>query len=634
MWRCVLVDSFTQAGKTNKCFKIINKKIIEEDVATLVLFVTQANSTASANQVIQRAKQSVFINSVIPSNNIVKSNKINVLHGKVDDNINYMIVDFWNSKNMDVMLDFVHVNKKAFKSIIIVQDESDQNCAKGLKDRLTFIRNVEMTIGSNEIVKVIFVTASIPNLSKSVLQIAKMYTNRFSTGVVSDIISKPVVEHQFAEPHSSYVGASWFLETPDVYKPLSFPKKKEQETKAEYFSIKENVVMEAVKALPKSAKELTLFVTSSRIADHTRLAKRLYDSGYNVMVELNGKNSKNFIVSYINKSGYRGYWQIPYLQIDMKADRGNLKKIFNILDAKNGMDSGISCKEDYSLSHVLQAALFMMTDADHRIKENVTQEEYNKLLGLSYAIYNLDRDLQRPNDYPDRPRVALIAGNLAGRGITIQNPGIDFTCTSFCFTDTKDSIQRGAVNTQRFGRACGSLLTAFNRPNRRPIMVATPEILKDALANEKALQDKADSIENGTLISLKDLVTASEWKAVVKATKINMKEKTEGKKAEKEDTNGESEYIDGVNLEKLKRYYNSTDLLVGKMIRFLYIQNAKISMENFKSGVGYEKTDIQFIHNIENGVGIKARHGKLWCHAQNEICINPNIKEYVDKYIK
>ena len=634
MWRCVLVDSFTQAGKTNKCFEIINKKIIEEDVATLVLFVTQANSTASANQVIQRAKQSVLINSVIPSNNIVKSNKINVLDGKVDDNINYMIVDFWNSKNMDVMLDFVHINKKAFKSIIIVQDESDQNCAKGLKDRLTFIRNVEMTIGSNEIVKVIFVTASIPNLSKSVLQIAKMYTNRFSTGVVSDIISNPVVEHQFAEPHSSYVGASWFLETPDVYKPLSFPKKKEQETKAEYFSIKENVVMEVVKALPKSAKELTLFVTSSRIADHTRLTKRLYDSGYNVMVELNGKNSKNFIVSYINKSGYRGYWQIPYLQIDMKADRGNLKKIFNILDAKNGMDSGISCKEDYSLSHVLQAALFMMTDADHRIKENVTQEEYNKLLGLSYAIYNLDRDLQRPNDYPDRPRVALIAGNLAGRGITIQNPGIDFTCTSFCFTDTKDSIQRGAVNTQRFGRACGSLLTAFNRPNRRPIMVATPEILKDALANEKALQDKADSIENGTLISLKHLVTASEWKAVVKATKINMKEKTEGKKAEKGDINCESEYIDGVNLEKLKRYYNSTDLLVGKMIRFLYIQNAKISMENFKSGVGYEKTDIQFIHNIENGQGIKTRHGKLWHYLNNEIILNPHIKQYMDNYIK
>ena len=104
-WRAVLVDSFCQSGKTAKCFETINAKIIADGAGatpTLVLFVTQANSTASANQVIQRAKNSPIITKVIPKTNVFKSSVM-----EPDEFVptkNTMIVDFWNSRNMEIAI--------------------------------------------------------------------------------------------------------------------------------------------------------------------------------------------------------------------------------------------------------------------------------------------------------------------------------------------------------------------------------------------------------------------------------------------------------------------------------------------------------------------------------------------------
>ena len=217
-WRAVLVDSFCQSGKTAKCFETINAKIIADGAGatpTLVLFVTQANSTASANQVIQRAKNSPIITKVIPKTNVFKSSVM-----EPDEFVptkNTMIVDFWNSRNMENMLSFVRNNNRVYKSVIIVVDECDQAAVKGLSERLAFIRRIEKAMRSDSIVKVIFITATVGNLSKSVMQIASNNVIRYRSGVVADIIDK----HQFAEPPESYVGASWFLNTPDVYKRIT-----------------------------------------------------------------------------------------------------------------------------------------------------------------------------------------------------------------------------------------------------------------------------------------------------------------------------------------------------------------------------------------------------------------------------
>jgi hypothetical protein len=525
-WRAVLVDSFCQAGKTKKCFEILSSKIsVSQAENTLVLFVTQANSVASANQVVQRAMVSDVLGKMIPTENIFRCGDVclDVAIGEGDGESvdNYMIVDFWNSRNMTVMLDFVRLNRGVFDEVIIVVDECEQGNLKGLKERLSFVRNVEKAASDESIVKVIFVTATVANLSKGILEIAKQNMVKFQRGVVSDIINTPCVEHQFAQPHETYVGASWFKTTEGVWKKLNFPRKTTQMTKESFTTQKEEIIMETVRALPDSAKELSLIVTSTLTSQHSKLAERLYMSGYNVTVELNGVNNKNFNVKYINKNGGISVWNIPFSQIDAKADRGDLEDYMNSQGCI--VDTGIECKKDYTMSHILQAALFMRTEAETRIKNVVSAEELVKLDVLNNCIINLEKSLRRPNDYPMSPRVAMVAGHLAGRGITIQNPAIDFTCTSFCFTDTRDTVSRGATNTQRFGRACGMLMNVFARTGRKPILISTQGIMQDALANERALREKADTIENGTLISLKDLVTQEEWLRVMKETKKDLK---------------------------------------------------------------------------------------------------------------
>jgi hypothetical protein len=626
-WRAVLVDSFCQAGKTKKCFEILTDKIQKNTNSenTLVLFITQANSTTSANQTIQRAKTSPEMNTVIPPANIFRSANVPSASepdclNNINIDENYMIVDFWNSRNMNNMLNFVRDNKDNFQSIIIVIDESDQGQLKGLKERMSFIRKIEKS-APDSIVKVIFITATVANLSKSILQVAKANLLKFRKGIVSEIINNAVVEHQFATPHSTYVGASWFKDTEDVWNRLIFPPKGAEMTNEQYSKVKETKVMKVVKALSDETKELTLFVTSTRLNDHRSLAQRLFNCGYNVTVQLNGNNNKNFNVNYLDESGDISSWDIPFSQIDSKADKGDLEMFRN--SERKRVNSGIMLQEDYTMSHVLQAALFMMTDEEARIKQNISSVEFNKLNAISNAIDNLDKSIRRPDDYPTKPRVALIAGHMAGRGITIQNPSIDFTCTSFCFTDTKDAIQRGATNTQRFGRACGSLMDVFARPGRQPILVSTQGIMGAALANETALREKAELITNGSLISLKDFVTNDEWHQIMKKTKDDMKD-TDKKIRKNKDPN--EELIDGVSPTELIRYFNSKTLLIGKMIRYLYTVDKPITFDEFKNGIGYTGSDDRFESNLKNGCGKNAVYGKIWNYVDNIIEINKNIK--------
>lgn len=615
-WRAVLVDSFCQAGKTKKCFEILNTKMKSETGNTLVLYVTQANSKASVTQTIQRAKESTIINEVIPPTNIYKSTEA------PDDGLtpdNYMIVDFWHSKNMANMIEVVRENIDILSTIIIVVDECEQGHTKGLKERLSFIRKIEKN-APDCVVKVIFITATVPNLSKSILCIAKDNLVKFKTGVVFEIVNNQVVEHQFAEPHESYVGASWFKETPGVWNRLVMPKKTAEMTKDDHFNLKMQRIMKLVKALPNDAKELTLFVTSTRTCDHASLRDRLMKCGYNVTVEMNGTNNKNFKIGYINSSGEYSTWTLPFSQIDSKADRGDLETYMG--SKKKWINSGIHGKDDYTMAHILQSALFMATDAEERIKKHSKVYDLKKLEAINNAIMNLDSSHRRPADFPECPRVALIAGHLAGRGVTFQNPDIDFTCTSFCFTDSLNVAQRGATNTQRFGRACGMLMDVFARQDRTPILIATEGIMKDAIANEAALREKADQITNGSLISLKDMISEAEWKMIEKQTEKVMDTVTK----EKTRTKVENEhFIDGVSLSDLKRWLNDKTL-VGKMIRFLYKQQGMVTFAQFKEGVRYNNSDDAFESNLKNGMSVKSSYGKLWRYTNGTIELNVNIR--------
>jgi hypothetical protein len=519
LWRAVLVDGMTQSRKTQKCFELLRQKIELDENNVLVLFVTQANNSASVEQLIQRAKKSKDINKIIRSDNIFRSNETPI-EGIIHEN--KMIVDFWKSSNMSNMIDFVKVNHISFKSIIIIIDECDQGDLVGTKNRLLFIRDIEQ-VAPESIIKVIFMTATIANLSKNICKIAAYNLKKFQNGIVNEIIHKPVVEHCFVTPHESYIPPSYFQDNQDILRKISFPKRNVDATVEEYRNSNKNIVFKEIKALPDSAKELALICLSSCTEIHSEIAIRLLNCGFDVSVEMNSTNNKDFKVNFINKSGTISTWNIPYKKLDDMADNGDIS---SYRSNRTIVESNIFDKNDYSMPHVLQAALFMMTDIEDRIIEHANPEELTKLNAITNAIMNMSRTLRRPDDYPQSPKIALVVGHLASRGVTFQDPSIDFTCTSFCFADISGSstvIQRGAPHAQKFGRACGMLSEAFARPGRKPYLITTEPILRDALANEKVVRRKGDMFPNGTLVCLKDFIPTEEWNSILQSTKKSIR---------------------------------------------------------------------------------------------------------------
>jgi hypothetical protein len=97
--------------------------------------------------------------------------------------------------------------------------------------------------------------------------------------------------------------------------------------------------------------------------------------------------------------------------------------------------------------------------------------------------------------------------------------------------------------------------------------------------------------------------------------------------------NPNEESIDGVYPSDLMRYFNSKNLLVGKMIRYLYKMDKQITFEEFKNGVGYQGSDKQFMNNIDNGRNIHCQYGMLWSLTSNVVSINAKVKDHIRKNI-
>ena len=100
-------------------------------------------------------------------------------------------------------------------------------------------------------------------------------------------------------------------------------------------------------------------------------------------------------------------------------------------------------------------------------------------------------------------------------------------------------------------------------------------------------------IENGSLISLKDLITQDEWLTVMKKTKKSLNTVV------KHDTAPET--VDGVNLLALKKYHVSENLIIDKMIRYLYKKRQEITINDFRTSIEYDASDTKFQSNIRCG---------------------------------
>jgi hypothetical protein len=158
------------------------------------------------------------------------------------------------------------------------------------------------------------------------------------------------------------------------------------------------------------------------------------------------------------------------------------------------------------------------------------------------------------------------------------------------------------------------------RPGRKPLLVATKELMVDAGANRDVLSVPTSPNQ---LYALKDMVTTD----VFETFKLNNKMNIDSKAKQERITEG---VIDGVHLKKLNHWMNDDKLLIGTMVRYLYEQRGTaVSFEKFKEGINYIGTDDGFESNIKNGVGVRSSYGKLWTYKQNKIYLNPKLRDHI-----
>ena len=512
-WKVALVNGNTQSQKTWKTFELITRVFQSATGNVCAIFITQANSVSSVAQLISRLRGDQGVTAHVPSSNIQRvTDMSNDVCG------HRIMVDFWNAKQMKRVIEYIEKCAN-IQSLCLVIDECDQGGKVGTFARIDFIQRLEQALPSHVDMRLCLVTATIANLSKSICY-AALESNTSTTSVLMQtLLWSDTVLHVTVPVAKQYIGPSWFKENAAQWIPLPKPPKTiakddqgENKTKKNKSNTTDHqAVLHALHNVPNDKRELCLYVTSTEKEAHTKTANMLLNAGvFNVIVILNSDsgNMRNYTVKYVSQAndGKLRKWAIPYQSIETLADQGHFKS------------AGLKTRHDIVLPAVLQASLFMGLEGEagsavqQRIMHNtVRQGSYDELSRLSQWICKT-----RPGDYPTCPRVALVAGHIAGRGMTLQHPKYDFLCTSYVFIDTQDSAQRGASNAQRFGRACGMFGDVYERnPERKPILIATPKILEAALCNELAIENKA----NETRISLASLVTKLEWDVFTKEIK-------------------------------------------------------------------------------------------------------------------
>jgi hypothetical protein len=521
-----LVKSFTQGGKTGKVFDVISAKLSSENKKHCVIAITQANGTVNSHQFASRAKKHVGFQRVVKPEYVFNGCPSS---GTNRSGESVMLVNFWNKMKVDPVEKYVQENGGCYDEITIVIDECDQGGVVGVWTRLEFVNRIEEACVHKPI-NVIFVTATVTNLSKSIRIIASDPESfDTSTGIVHSIVHSIVhdiiVEQYFATPPETYVKLSDFLQN---YTKIQYPKKVRTMTTEDYVLVKEDAVFEYIKDLPDSTKDLALVVMSTQKTRHRRIAESLIRKcGFNVVVILNSQHAKNYKVIFINDGTHEEVrFNIPYAKILAEADKGENGKLHKYINSRNRtVTSNILSSCDITLSDILLSMLWMGTEhQDTRVDEYASAEKKHVLNAIFQQFGR-----ERPGGYPEKPRIALVTGSLASRGNTFQDPSTDFVCSAFVYTGIADTNQCGAQSTQRMGRACGALGEVFTRRGQMPVLLADEYITKFALANEYQMTDASNAppMTDGARIRLKNMVTEEEWNAYLLTARNKVRRQTQ-----------------------------------------------------------------------------------------------------------
>jgi hypothetical protein len=226
--------------------------------------------------------------------------------------------------------------------------------------------------------------------------------------------------------------------------------------------------------------------------------------------------------------------------------------------------------------------------------------------------------------------VISVGKDMFNRGISVvgktrENP---FTATILFGRPSKQMHQAG--NDQFLNRIAG-----LARPELKRRMYVPKEISDHLIKynDNQTLQLNNFRLPENSELLTKDIIDSIEFdfgtsnnidRKKLKLQDLNIKES--------EVENNQEGFIDGVDLNKLRKWLND-DSLVGKMLRYLFDQESEITDIEFKEGIEYKRTLKEFIHSIDNGRGKQCAFGKLWSYLNEKIIINKNIKKYIEENI-
>ena len=222
--------------------------------------------------------------------------------------------------------------------------------------------------------------------------------------------------------------------------------------------------------------------------------------------------------------------------------------------------------------------------------------------------------------------IITIGKDLICRGISYvgEDKVEPITATTMFYKPGKTMHAVGICQT--IGRITGCAMSELTR------RLYTPKDVYDTYMNYNKNQEIfMKQIEKGTEGTItKDIIDELTFKSYTRSVDRSKLKLKMNMVCESESDSENESVIDGVNLEKLKKWING-DTLVGKMINILYEYDEDFTVEELKDEVKYEKSDEEFLSNIKNGKGVKCRNGKLWSNQKNKISLNKNIRMYIDE---
>jgi hypothetical protein len=231
--------------------------------------------------------------------------------------------------------------------------------------------------------------------------------------------------------------------------------------------------------------------------------------------------------------------------------------------------------------------------------------------------------------------VVTIGKDLICRGISYVSEDQHEPITATTMFYKPGSTMHAVGITQTIGRITGCAM-----PNLERRLYAPKDVYDTYINYNKNQELYISKISNATDTEItKDIIDElifERYTRNVDRMKLDLKMKMKApsnsdSESELDDYEDEEDKtIDGVNLEKLRKWMNG-HTLVGRMIKCLYKNETEMTFEEFKESIEYDGTDKEFKNNICGGRGQNSQYGKLWYVKKNTIRINKNIKRYIDK---